>query len=118
MSAIQANNGNKTVFNIIMENGLPYKPFIIAKTILFKQDKNKNAGIIHMELPDSIIDQQPDLLQTCRISIDSDEVYLDIGDYYIVGEHHSKFITKSAEARTLFVSIYKHGIYLAGFNTK
>ncbi len=35
MSAIQANNENKTVFNIIMENGLPYKPFIIAETSLF-----------------------------------------------------------------------------------
>ena len=118
MSATQANNENKTVFNIVMENGLPYKPFIIAETSLFTQKGNKEAGIIHMELPDSVIDQQPELLERCRISLDSDDVYLDIGDYYIVGAHHSKFIMKSAEEKTLFISIYKHGNYLAGFDTK
>ena len=74
MSAIQANNENKTVFNIIMDNGLPYKNIIRCETTLFKQEGNDRAGIIHLELPNpSPIDDELDHILNSHHGIKLDE---------------------------------------------
>jgi hypothetical protein len=116
MSTIETNNNNKTVFNLFFDNGLPYKPVIRCETTLFTQQNNENAGIIHLELPNpSPIDERLDeALERIKLTIDKEEVFIDIGEFYIVGDHCSEFIWKSAEEKTLYVSIYKNQVFLAG----
>lgn len=121
MSAIQANNENKTVFKIIMDNGLPYKNIIRCETTLFKQEGNDRAGIVHLELPNpSPIDNNLDYILSSHhgIRLDEEQVFIDIGDYYIAGDHCSKFILQSAEEKTLFVTIYKNKKFIAGYGMK
>ncbi len=73
-----------------------------------------------MELPESAIDEKlHEVLEVIAgMKIDQNEIYIDIGDYYIVGDHRSPFIWKSAEEKTLFISIYKNGKFIAGYNFK
>lgn len=121
MSAIQTNNDNKTFFNLSFDNGLPYKPVIRCETTLFTQQSNENAGIIHLELPNpSPIDERLNeaLKSHNGVTIDEEEVFVDIGEFYIVGDHCSEFILRSAENKTLYVSIYKNGAFLGGFYLK
>ena len=118
MSAIQANNENKTVFNIIMENGLPYKPFIIAETSVFTQKGNPEAAIVHLNITTDELDGVLDSFECKRTTIDDSQVYVDVGDYYIVGEHNSNLVTNSARDRTIAVKFYRNGNFLfwIGFN--
>jgi hypothetical protein len=118
MSTIQTNNENKTVFNLYFDNGLPYKPVIRCETTLFTQQSNENAGIIHLELPNPspIDDKLEEALKSHKgVTIDEEEVFIDIGEFYIVGDHCSEFIWNSAEEKTLQVTIYKNGKFLAGY---
>jgi hypothetical protein len=115
---IKTNNENKTVFNLSFANGLPYKPVIRCETTLFTQKNDENAGIIHLELPklSPIDDRLGEILKHHNgILIDEEEIFIDIGEFYIVGDHCSEFIWNSAEEKTLQVTIYKNGKFFAGY---
>ena len=113
---ISTENKNNTVFNLSFDNGLPYKPVIRCEATLFTQKSNENAGIIHLEIPNpSPIDGKLDeVLKKIKLTIDKEEIFIDIGEFYIVGDHCSDFIWNSAEENTLYVSIYKNKVFLAG----
>jgi len=111
---IKANNENNTVFNLRFENGLPYKPIIRAEPKLFAQKQNANAGVVRLEIDEFPQGINPAEISFQRLTIDNNEIYADIGGYYIVAWHGSDFIYKSAEKRTLFIGVYHKGDYVYG----
>lgn len=114
MNTIQANNENKTVFKFYLENGLPYKPVVEADVKLFKQNGNKNAGLIHLNLKEIPAEVNLEQLKCHKLTVDQNEVYIDVGEHYIVGWHGSDFIYKSAEEKTLQVGIFRNEEFIMG----
>ena len=100
MSLIKSKN--KTIFNFELENGLPYKPLITSRVELYTQKLDQNAGVVDLHVNDQIEDN----IVVHKVHVDEDCVYLDMGDFYIVGEHFSSFIYQSAINNTLGFRVF------------
>ena len=93
---------NKTKFNFELENGLPYKPVITSRVELYTQKFDKNAGVVDLHIKE----QLDESTVVHKVHVDEDYVYLDMGDFYIVGEHFSSFIYQSATNNTLGFRVF------------
>lgn len=100
MSSIELNNKEK--FNFELENGLPYKPVITSRVELYTQKYDKKAGVVDLYIKNKF--EENVVVQ--KVHVDEDCVYLDIGDFYIVGEHFSSFIYQSATNNTLGFRVF------------
>lgn len=110
MSSIQTNIG--TNFNFKLENGLPYKPGINVDTKIFSQKQNKNAGIVHFILNPHSVGFDISNINIESINVDKDNIYLDIGNFYLIGENNSDLIYNSAENKTLVIKLYNNTEFL------
>lgn len=109
---IQTNNESKTAFNLNFDNGLPYKPVIRCETKVFHQKESENAAIIHLNILSGELDSVLNEFQCLRTVIDENEIYVDVGDYYIVGAHGSNLVVQSAREKTIAVKFYREGRFL------
>lgn len=110
---IQTNNENKTVFNLSFDNGLPYKPIIRGKTEVYKR-RDTGTAFVKIYLDDNQVIPKGKFYEGQRVLVDEEEIFIDLGDSYLVGSHFSQLVWDSANKRTLIVKVHQGDICIAG----
>ncbi len=113
MSAIQANSENKTVFNLYFDNGLPYKPVIRGRTEVYKR-KDTGAAFVKIYVETDKVMPKHDFFEGQRVLVDEYEIFIDLGDSYLVGGHSSKLVLDSAKNKNLIVKVHQGDVCIAG----
>lgn len=113
MSAIQTNNDSKTVFNLYFDNGLPYKPVIRGRTEIY-QRKDTGSAFVKIYVETNKVMPTHDFFEGQRVLVDEYEIFIDLGDSYLVGSHSSKLVLDSAKNKNLIVKVHQGDVCIAG----
>ncbi len=110
---IQANNENKTVFNLSFANGLPYKPVIRGRTEVYKRT-DTGAAFVKIYFDDAQVIPKEKFYEGQRVLVDEEEIFIDLGDSYLVGSHLSQLVWNSANEGRLIVKVHQRDVCIAG----